>query len=236
MNVKTFFKSVIATTTLAVTSFANAGYDVYHFYASGNSIIVTYDEAYVENPDKDTFDVVYDQAAATVTFTYAETYRDSETGSETGHYDYSCEIPSGHASFADAVELAENKALIQQFYVRRSPVNPPECAELDMIEYREATTTTVDFFCENGHTYWGQSVYVVGNTEALGNWNPANAVKLDAADYPTWSKALTVEADANIEWKCIKREESNPSQGVEWESGSNNILDAIEDSQTWGAF
>ncbi len=236
MNVKTFFKSAIAATTLAVTSFANAGYDVYHFYSSGNAIIVTYDETYVENPDKDTFDVVYDEAAAKVTFTYGETYRDSESGAVVAQYDHSCEIPSSHASYSDAVELAANKDLVQQFYVRRSPVNPPLCEELDMIEYREATTVSVDFFCDNGSTYWGQSVYVVGNTEALGNWDPANAVKLDADDYPTWSKALTVEADANIEWKCIKREENNPSQGIEWEGGSNNLLNAIEDSQTSGAF
>lgn len=236
MKLQTFFKSVIATTAIAVTSFANAGYDVYHFYSSGNAIIVTYDDAYVENPDKDTFDVVYNAAEAKVTFTYSQTYRDSGSGEVTAQYDYSCEIPSGDASFDAAVELAGNKDLIQQFYVRKSPVSTTLCAELDMIEYREATTATVDFSCENGYTYWGQSVYVVGNTDALGNWNPANAVKLDAGDYPTWSKALTVEADANIEWKCIKRDENDPTQGIQWEGGSNNLLDAIEDTQTWGAF
>ena len=35
------------------------------------------------------------------------------------------------------------------------------------------------FICNDGATTWGQSVYVVGNIPALGNWAPAHGVKLD---------------------------------------------------------
>ena len=76
----------------------------------------------------------------------------------------------------------------------------------------------VTFSCQNGTTYWGQSVYVVGNTSELGSWNAANAVKLDATGYPTWTGSITLGANQAIEWKCIKKEGSN----VQWQSGANN--------------
>lgn len=82
---------------------------------------------------------------------------------------------------------------------------------------------TVSFTCNNGNTYWGQSVYAVGDVPELGNWDPAQGVLLDATNYPTWSGAVSdLPENTGIEWKCVKREESNPSAGVEWQSGSNN--------------
>lgn len=78
------------------------------------------------------------------------------------------------------------------------------------------------FSCSNGHTYWGQSVYVVGNQAELGNWNPANAVKLDASAYPTWTGTIELIENTDVEWKCLKREEANPANGVVWQGGSNN--------------
>ena len=45
---------------------------------------------------------------------------------------------------------------------------------------------TATFICNNGATTWGQSVYVVGNIPALGNWAPAQGVKLNPdGPYPT---------------------------------------------------
>ncbi|AJQ93792.1 family 14 glycosylhydrolase [Gynuella sunshinyii] len=82
----------------------------------------------------------------------------------------------------------------------------------------------VAFSCANGYTYWGQSVYVVGNLAELGNWNPASAVVMSASAYPTWNATITVPANTTIEWKCLKREESNPSAGIEWESGANHVI------------
>ncbi len=94
----------------------------------------------------------------------------------------------------------------------------------------------VDFTCQNGHTYYGQSVYAVGSIPELGDWDVASAIKLDSSNYPTWSRSITVPQQSDIKWKCVKRDEQNPNQGIEWQEGDNNMLDAILNSDTTGAF
>ncbi|HWV14307.1 MAG TPA: carbohydrate-binding module family 20 domain-containing protein [Cellvibrio sp.] len=79
----------------------------------------------------------------------------------------------------------------------------------------------VRFVCNNGTTYLGQSVYVTGNSKELGNWNLERAVKLNPVAYPRWEGSLKLSANTNIQWKCVKREELNPSEGIVWQGGSN---------------
>ncbi len=100
------------------------------------------------------------------------------------------------------------------------------------------TTGTVDvaFTCENGTTDWGVSVYAIGNQSELGNWSPAGAVKLDPSNYPTWTGTITLDEGANVQWKCIKRSESNPNQVIQWESGANNTVTANNGASTTGGF
>ena len=88
---------------------------------------------------------------------------------------------------------------------------------------------SVAFQCANGITSWGQSVYITGNIGDLGNWSPAGALKLDAGNYPTWAGTFDIPANSSVEWKCIKRSESDPSAQLVWQSGANNRL------QTGGA-
>ncbi len=97
-------------------------------------------------------------------------------------------------------------------------------------------TVQVNFECTNGFTQLGQSVYVVGSNAELGNWAPTQAIKLDPVAYPTWRGRLELNAGQNLEWKCIKRSENNPSQGIEWQSGSNNQVITDADGQTSGQF
>ncbi|NMT18517.1 cyclomaltodextrin glucanotransferase, partial [Vibrio parahaemolyticus] len=80
-----------------------------------------------------------------------------------------------------------------------------------------------------------QSVYAVGSVAQLGNWAASGAVKLDPAQYPTWSATISVPAAQNIEWKCLKRDETNPSLNVVWQSGANNQLSSSS-SATQDAF
>lgn len=80
----------------------------------------------------------------------------------------------------------------------------------------------VRFTCENGHTYWGQAVYVVGNHGSIGNWSPANGVRLDPTAYPIWTGTLKLPASTQIQWKCIKREKADQNAGIQWQSGDNN--------------
>ncbi|WP_218313966.1 carbohydrate-binding module family 20 domain-containing protein [Halomonas sp. 18071143] len=96
------------------------------------------------------------------------------------------------------------------------PPPPPEESE-DVVE--------VSFSCANGTTDWGQSVYVTGDSDELGNWSPADALKLEPDNYPTWEATLDMPADASIEWKCIKRSETSPNSQLVWQPRDNNLLE-----------
>ncbi len=75
------------------------------------------------------------------------------------------------------------------------------------------------FVCNNGTTTWGQSVYVVGNITALGNWAPAGGVKLNPdGPYPTWTGIIPVPPNTAVQWKCIKRPE-NADNPIGWQPG-----------------
>jgi alpha-amylase len=82
----------------------------------------------------------------------------------------------------------------------------------------------VNFTCNNGTTYSGQSVYVIGSVSSLGNWVVASAVKLNPTSYPTWTGSVQLPANTSIQWKCLKREEANSANGNVWQGGSNNAL------------
>ena len=77
-------------------------------------------------------------------------------------------------------------------------------------------TATVSF-AENATTTWGQNVFVVGNTAALGNWDPANAVALSSASYPVWTGSVALPAGTSVQYKYIKKQDST----VIWESDPN---------------
>lgn len=82
------------------------------------------------------------------------------------------------------------------------------------------------FTCTNGTTTTGQSVYAVGSAPQLGSWSVASAVKLNATSYPTWTGTVTGLPPATaIEWKCIKRQESNfPDTADAWQPGANSTF------------
>jgi alpha-amylase len=66
-------------------------------------------------------------------------------------------------------------------------------------------------------TTFGQNVFIVGNTAALGNWNPASAVPLSSASYPVWTGTVSLPAATSVQYKYIKK---NGDQVV-WESDPN---------------
>jgi alpha-amylase len=83
---------------------------------------------------------------------------------------------------------------------------------------RSGSTTTCSIsFEENATTTWGQNVFVTGNTAALGNWDPANAVPLSSAAYPVWKATVSLPAGTSIQYKYVKKEGST----VIWESDPN---------------
>lgn len=83
---------------------------------------------------------------------------------------------------------------------------------------------TAVFSCSNGTTSPGQSVYAVGASPELGSWSPAGALPLSASNYPTWAGTVTLPANQTLEWKCLKRDEQDPTASVVWEGGANNTI------------
>lgn len=82
----------------------------------------------------------------------------------------------------------------------------------------------VDFQCNNGLTTKGYSVYVVGAPEELGGWDPAKAVKLDPAPYPTWTGKVGFKGAKPgdvVEWKCIVLKEDDLTV-LKWQPGPDN--------------
>ncbi|KAF2680684.1 carbohydrate-binding module family 20 protein [Lentithecium fluviatile CBS 122367] len=67
----------------------------------------------------------------------------------------------------------------------------------------------------------GQDIYVVGSISALGSWDTAKAIKLDAgryrSDLPLWYGSVTLSAGTAFEYKYIRKEGSS----VTWESDPN---------------
>ncbi|MGK7894409.1 MAG: TIM-barrel domain-containing protein [Xenococcus sp. (in: cyanobacteria)] len=114
---------------------------------------------------------------------------------------------------------------------KSQPVNVESETQTFSFELESTSpTTSVNFVCENGVTTFGNSIYAVGNINSLGNWNLANAVKLDPNIYydyvtePVWTGVIKdLPTNTDIEWKCINRNENDPTQ-VTWQSGDNNQI------------
>jgi len=87
-------------------------------------------------------------------------------------------------------------------------------------------TVKVTFSCDNGLTQPGNSVYVVGDQAALGNWTVASAAqKLEAANYPVWTdeQIISLPKNTTVKWKCVKANEGSLSIS-QWQGGSDNVI------------
>ncbi|MFJ1951863.1 carbohydrate-binding module family 20 domain-containing protein [Streptomyces microflavus] len=73
-------------------------------------------------------------------------------------------------------------------------------------------------FGVNATTQPGQNIYVTGDQAALGNWNPANAPKLDPASYPVWKLDVNLPAGTSFAYKYVRKDAGG---NVTWESGAN---------------
>jgi alpha-amylase len=96
-------------------------------------------------------------------------------------------------------------ALALHVGARTGPASPPVCASV-------ATTFEADVT-----TFWGQNVFVAGNTATLGDWNPAKALPLSSAAYPTWRATVGLPPATAVQYKYIKK---NGDQVI-WESDPN---------------
>lgn len=78
----------------------------------------------------------------------------------------------------------------------------------------------VTFKIKNATTIWGQNVYITGNIEELGMWDPLKAVgPASCPSYPDWELNVNLPVGRTIEFKAIKKDENGE---VEWESSENH--------------
>jgi hypothetical protein len=83
--------------------------------------------------------------------------------------------------------------------------------------------SVINFICKDGDTEWGESVYVVGNQPALGQWDPAKAIRLESSssNFPKWSGLVELPVNAAVEYKYIRKKNDGT---LVWESGFNRTL------------
>lgn len=75
-----------------------------------------------------------------------------------------------------------------------------------------------------------ETVAVAGNCDALGNWNPAKAVRLNDSDFPFWSIEIPLDSIAlpcEYKFLILKRE---TGELVAWEDSSDRIFNTLADS------
>lgn len=87
---------------------------------------------------------------------------------------------------------------------------------------KTATSVAVTFN-ELVTTNYGQTIKIVGDTDALGNWNTNNAVPMDASEYtssnPLWKGTVSLTAGRVVEYKYIN---VNSDGSVTWERDPNH--------------
>ncbi|HAZ11957.1 MAG TPA: glycoside hydrolase family 31 [Bdellovibrionales bacterium] len=85
------------------------------------------------------------------------------------------------------------------------------------------------FKCQNAFTQTGESYYVVGDVEQLGNGDVSKALKLNPSAYPTWTAYLTgLPTARTIKWKCIKKPEAGDLARVLYSSKEQTARTADE--------
>ncbi|MFD5711547.1 carbohydrate-binding module family 20 domain-containing protein [Streptomyces pharetrae] len=89
--------------------------------------------------------------------------------------------------------------------------------------------TTGASFSVDAPTTWGENIYVTGNRSALGDWNPAGALKLDPAAYPVWKLDVALPAGTSFEYKFLRKDASGK---VTWESGTNRTATVPSSGRT----
>lgn len=98
-------------------------------------------------------------------------------------------------------------------------------------------------FRERVVTQFGQTIKIVGNNDLIGNWDPKNAIALDASDYtandPIWKVTITFPAGTSIQYKYIN---FNQDGTYTWEKDPNHnytvpktCASTVTQSDTWQA-
>ncbi|KAF2726351.1 multicopper oxidase [Polychaeton citri CBS 116435] len=93
-----------------------------------------------------------------------------------------------------------------------------------------AGNTVAVLFKELVTTSWGQMVFIVGNVQELGSWNPSNGVALSASNYtnanPLWYATVNLQPGAQIQYKYVIIHSDNT---VQWEADPDHYYTVPND-------
>ncbi|GAW02259.1 glycoside hydrolase family 15 protein [Lentinula edodes] len=70
------------------------------------------------------------------------------------------------------------------------------------------------------NTLYGENVYITGSIGQLGDWEPANAVRLEPKNYPSWTVRIEIPASTTFSYKYIVQDQR--SGQVTWENDPNH--------------
>ena len=91
----------------------------------------------------------------------------------------------------------------------------PDCGPDDLVSTQFAVTW---------HTFPGTSIFVIGDGEHLGSWDPLAAVKLEPGSYPAWRAEIGLPAGEVLSFKYAARrdspEELEDPENIELEGGA----------------
>ncbi|CAG9330356.1 unnamed protein product [Blepharisma stoltei] len=115
----------------------------------------------------------------------------------------------------ETIKKPENEAAKQQQRVEsiKQPVNEPEV---------KGKNTCNLHFNINYRTSFGESIWVCGNHEKLGNWDLQKAYKLEWSEGDNWKGTVPIEKGSceTLEYKYICQK----GQDFKWEHGANHSL------------
>ncbi|KAF8855324.1 1, 4-alpha-D-glucan glucohydrolase [Acephala macrosclerotiorum] len=129
-------------------------------------------------------------------------------------------------SYAAFVTMAQRRAgQYPASWVSRQVVAPPAtCAGTSTTDVYvpaiAAGAPNVTSSCQvnvvfdvNATTYFGENIYVIGNTDDLGAWDISNSLPLGAGGYtqarPLWSVSAYLNAGETVSYKYVRQEDCN---------------------------
>ncbi len=132
--------------------------------------------------------------------------------------------PSG-TSYVDATGQAWDQSNYHWYFFQQAR---PVCTEEWVHPYRPTAsfdfagpTHLVQLQVDNATTVFGQSVWAVGDSAELGNWDFHKGVMLSPTSYPTWTGSVSLPAGATVQLKFVK---GDGNGNTVWESGPNHVL------------
>lgn len=123
-----------------------------------------------------------------------------------------------------AIDLTWSYAAFVSASERRSGIVPPSwgasgASEVPAVCEPAPSCNSEMTFNVKATTVFGENIFVVGSITELKNWTPADAIPLDASNYPIWSAKIQIPAETIFEYKYIRKTADGK---ITWESDPNN--------------